>query len=339
MRIFRHYDNVPDEARGAVVAVGNFDGVHRGHQAVVAEAGRIARALGAPRAVITLEPHPRTLFEPNAAPFRLTPLRIKAHCLEALGVEFLFVLHFDRTLAGLPAEDFVREVLAYGLGARHVVVGYDFVFGRGRTGTPELLAAMADDLGFGLTRVAPVRGPGGEVYSATEIREALAAGAPARAAELLGRCWEIEGRVIPGEARGHALGFPTANIHLEDYLRPMRGVYAVRAGVDRGPRTVWRDGVANFGRRPTFPGADEFFEVHLFDYAGRLYGAHLRIALVEFLRPERQFDGLEALKAQIAADCDRARAILAETRAAFRTADMVAPAFEEAGPARGEAAS
>jgi riboflavin kinase/FMN adenylyltransferase len=322
------------------VAVGNFDGVHRGHQAVIGEAGRIAGELGTPRAVITLEPHPRTLFEPDAPPFRLTPLRIKAHCLEALGVDFLFVLHFDHAFSRLSAEDFVGEVLAQGVHARHVVVGYDFVFGHGRRGTPELLAAMAGERGFDVTRVPPVSGPAGEVYSATQIREALAAGEPARAGELLGRCWEIEGRVVEGESRGHAIGFPTANLHLEDYLRPLRGVYAVRAGIDHGRETVWHDGAANFGRRPTFPGAQEFLEVHLFDYSGELYGAHLRVALVEFLRPERKFDGLDALKAQIAEDCGRARAILAETRAAFRTADMESPAPEEAAdPAPNQAAS
>ena len=346
MRIFRHYDEVPAEARGAVVAVGNFDGVHLGHQAVIAEAGRIARALGAPLALVTLEPHPRQVFRPDAPPFRLTPLRIKAHCIEALGVDFLFVLHFDRAFARISAQDFVRRVLIDGLGGRHVVVGYNFVFGHARRGNPDLLAAMAKEAGFGFTCVAPAGGAGGEVYSSTRIREHLIAGAPARAAELLGRSWEIEGRVVAGDARGQGLGFATANICIEEYLRPARGVYAVRAGIDMGRETGWHEGVANFGSRPTFsaraaagaasqatgraaagaPGGDEVFEVHLFDFSADLYGRHLRVALVEHLRPEKKFDGAAALQAQIADDCARARAILAETRAAFRTADSAAAA-------------
>jgi riboflavin kinase/FMN adenylyltransferase len=325
MRVFRHFENVVPEARRAVVAVGNFDGVHRGHQAVIGEARRTARKLGAPHAVLTFEPHPRSVFQPDAPPFRLTPLRMKAHCIEALGVDFLFVVHFDLEFSKLTAEAFVHRALIEGLHARHVVAGYDFVFGHGRRGNAKLLAAMAPGLGLGFTAVPPVRAPSGGVYSSTQIRDALVEGRPARAAELLGRCWEIEGRVVRGADRGEALGFPTANVRLDDYLRPARGVYAVRAGVDLGRETVWREGVANFGRRPTFPGEGEFLEVHLFDYSGELYGAHLRIALIDFLRPERKFEGADALVAQIAEDCRRARGILAETRATFRPADVPSP--------------
>jgi riboflavin kinase/FMN adenylyltransferase len=221
------------------------------------------------------------------------------------------VLHFDQALAETSAEDFVRLVLADGLGASHVVVGSDFVFGHRRRGNTALLAGLAPAAGFGLTAVPPVGDGQGEIYSSTAIREALGAGDPVRAAALLGRPWEIEGRVEPGERRGHRLGFPTANLALAEFAQPRPGVYAVRAGVDQGERTVWRDGVANFGRRPTFDGNSVWFEVHLFDYAGDLYGAHLRVALIDFLRPERRFDGIDALKAQIGEDAARARLVLA----------------------------
>lgn len=322
MRIFRHFEKVVPEARHAVVAVGNFDGVHLGHQAVIAEAGRIARELGARHALLTFEPHPRSVFQPDAPPFRLTPFRMKAHCIEGLGVEFLFVLHFDLAFSEVAAEDFVERVLVEGLEARHAVVGYDFVFGHGRRGNAELLAAMAPPLGLGVTSVPAARAPSGESYSSTRIRECLGAGEPRRAAELLGRCWEIEGRVASGDGRGVALGFPTANVHFDEYLHPAHGVYAVRAGIDLGRETAWREGVANFGRRPTFEGEGELLEVHLFDHSGTLYGRHLRVALVDFLRPEQKFDDADALKAQIADDCRRARMILAETRATFRPADL-----------------
>lgn len=314
MRIFRHYAELPAEVRGGVVALGNFDGVHRGHQAVIGTARRLATERGVPGGVMTFEPHPRAVFNPNLAPFRLTPFRIKARHIEALGLDFLLNQHFDMAFAGLGAQEFVEKVLVAGLGVAHVVVGYDYVFGKGRGGDVALLEETAKAHGFGVTRMPPVKGAGGEIYSSTRIREALMAGKPAEAARLLGCYWEIEGRVEHGDARGRTIGFPTANIALDEYLRPAAGVYAVRAGVDKGGATVWHDGVANFGRRPTFDKKDMLLEVHLLDYAGDLYGKHLRVGLVEFLRPERKFDGLEALKAQIVADAEDARRILASKR-------------------------
>lgn len=311
MRIFRHYTEVPDEVRGGVVALGNFDGVHLGHQAVIGRAVEAARASGRPATVMTFEPHPRAVFNPGQPPFRLTPWRIKARHIAALGVDVLFIQHFDLDFARRSAEDFVENVLVSGLGASHVVTGYDYVFGHGRRGDCALLARMAADLDFGTACVSPVCGPNSEVYSSTRVRQALTAGRPAEAARLLGRCWEIEGRVEHGDARGRGIGFPTVNLALGEYLWPAVGVYAVRAGVDRGGDTVWHDGVANFGRRPTFGGGDVVLEAHLFDFDGDLYGQHLRVALVEFVRPERKFDGIEALKAQIAEDCETARRILA----------------------------
>jgi len=293
------------------VAIGNFDGVHLGHQAVIGHAVSRAEALAIPSAVLTFEPHPRMLFKPESEPFRLTPLRPKAHAIEALGIDVMVVLAFDRALSQKSAEDFVEDVLVTGMAVGHVVVGEDFVFGHDRLGTVESLARMGDRLGFTVTALKPVAGPEGTVYSSTAVREALKAGEPRRAAALLGRAWEIEGRVEHGDARGRQLGFPTANIGLGEYLRPAFGVYAVQAGVDHGAETEWHPGVANLGRRPTVAGSVERLEVHLFDFEGDLYGRHLRVRLIEFLRPEKKFDGLDALRAQIARDCAAARALLA----------------------------
>jgi riboflavin kinase/FMN adenylyltransferase len=311
LRLFRHSSGLPPDARGSAVAIGNFDGVHLGHQAVIGRAVSRAEALAIPSAVLTFEPHPRMLFKPESEPFRLTPLRPKAHAIEALGIEVMVVLAFDRALSQKSAEDFVEDVLVTGMAVGHVVVGEDFVFGHDRLGTVESLARMGDRLGFTVTALKPVAGPEGRVYSSTAVREALKSGEPRRAAALLGRAWEIEGRVEHGDARGRRLGFPTANIGLGEYLRPAFGVYAVQAGVDHGAETEWHPGVANLGRRPTVAGSVERLEVHLFDFEGDLYGRHLRVRLIEFLRPEKKFDGLDALRAQIARDCAAARALLA----------------------------
>ncbi|HXV25767.1 MAG TPA: bifunctional riboflavin kinase/FAD synthetase [Alphaproteobacteria bacterium] len=311
LRIFRHSSGLPPDARGSAVAIGNFDGVHLGHQAVISAAVEKARALDVRPAVLTFEPHPRMLFRPDSEPFRLTPLRPKTHAIEALGVEVMVVLAFDRALSEKSAEAFVEDVLVTGMAVTHILVGADFVFGHDRLGTVDRLSEFGGRLGFAVTALAPVAGPEGTVYSSTAIREALKAGEPRRAATLLGRPWEIEGRVEHGDARGRRLGFPTANIGLGDYLRPAFGVYAVEAGIDHGAATEWHRGVANLGRRPTVAGLVERLEVHLFDFDGDLYGRHLRVRLIEFMRPEKKFDGLEALQAQIARDTAAARAILA----------------------------
>jgi len=310
MRVFRH-TSASDDARGAVVAAGNFDGVHLGHQAVLGEAKALATSLGAPFAVLTFEPHPRAVFQPGLPPFRLTPFRAKSLVLESLGVDLLFTLHFDLAFAQKTAEEFVAEVLVAGLGAKAVVVGYDFVFGNKRRGTPELLTAEGGKHGFAVKIVAPVAAAGGIVYSSTQIREHLVAGRTREAAALLGRPWEIDGRVEVGDKLGRTIGFPTANIELADYLRPAPGVYAVRAGIEEGGKTLWHGGAANLGWRPTVGGKDLRLETHLFDFSGDLYGKHLRVALIELLRPEQRFAGLDALKAQIAVDCEKAREILA----------------------------
>jgi riboflavin kinase/FMN adenylyltransferase len=311
MRIFRHYEEIPAEFHGGVIALGNFDGVHRGHQVVIGQAIARARALGVPAAVMTFDPHPRRLFQPDQAPFALSQLRTKCRHIEDLGVDYLYLQHFDRDFAGKTAAEFVTQVLCEGLRVVHVVVGDDYVFGAKRSGSVEVLQAMAADHGFGVTSVPPVRDDQGVIFSSTRARAALTEGRPQEAAFVLGRPWEIEGRVEHGDKRGRTIGFPTANIALGDFQRPAAGVYAVRAGLDEGAETKWIDGVANYGRRPTFDKTDELLEVHLFDFSGDLYGQHLRVQMIDFIRPERTFDGLDALKAQISADADQARIILA----------------------------
>ncbi|AWK86449.1 bifunctional riboflavin kinase/FAD synthetase [Azospirillum thermophilum] len=310
MRLYRHTADLPAEARGAIVALGNFDGVHHGHQAVIGTAKALAREIGGPSTVMTFEPHPRSVFRPDDPPFRLTPFRVKARHVEELAVDQLVVCHFDDSFLHQTAEAFVEEVLVKGLGVRHVVCGYDFLFGHKRAGNPALLARMGVLHGFGMTEVGPVADPQGGIYSSTRVREALAAARPREAAHVLGRAWEIEGRVLHGDKRGRTIGFPTANLELGEYLRPAFGVYAVRAGVDRGAATVWHKGVANLGARPTVGGSVERLEAHLFDMSEDLYGQHLRVQLIEFLRPERKFAGFDELKQQIGRDAADARRIL-----------------------------
>jgi riboflavin kinase/FMN adenylyltransferase len=327
MRVHRHVDHLPAEARGSVVALGNFDGVHRGHQAVIGEAVR--RARGTTASVLTFEPHPRRFFKPDTPPFLLTRFRTKARVVAGLGVDHLFVLRFNRALADLSAEAFIDEILLAGLNAAHVVIGYDFVFGKGRGGRPETLTDRLAPHGVGTTVMQAVTAAAGLpategeadafVVSSTGVRDALKDGDRHAAARLLGRSFEIEGRVQRGDQRGRSLGFPTANLWLGDYLRPALGVYAVRVAIASARQgsalsdaVTWHDGVANLGIRPTFGGLSEpRLEVHVFDFDGDLYGRRLRVALVAFLRPERKFAGLEALKAQIVSDAEAARRLLA----------------------------
>jgi riboflavin kinase/FMN adenylyltransferase len=293
-----------------VVALGNFDGVHLGHQVVIRQAAEIAHSRNAPLAVLTFEPHPRSFFRPQDPTFRLTPFRIKTRHLQALGVDFLFELTFDAEMVARSAETFVTEILVEGFHIAHVVVGYDFCFGKGRAGNAALLTEFGGRHGFGVTSVAAATDGTGPAYSSTLVREQLQAGDPKSAAVTLGRPWEIEGRVEHGDARGRQLGFPTANVALGDFMEPKLGVYAVMACDDSDDTPNWISGVANVGRRPTVGGTRVQLEVHLFDFAADLYGKHLRVALMDFIRPEMKFNGLDALKAQIAADSLEARRLL-----------------------------
>jgi riboflavin kinase/FMN adenylyltransferase len=296
--------------------MGNFDGLHRGHAVLISRTCELAREAGRPTGVLTFEPHPRSVFFPATEPFRLTPFRVKERELARLGIDLLFVQHFDLAFSKKSAEEFIAEVIVGAIRASHVVVGWDCTFGNRRRGNPELLRAIGAERGFGVTVLEPVRDREATVYSSTHIRELLKAGKPREAAMLLGRFWEIDGRVMTGDTRGRTIGFPTANLGLDDYLHPAFGVYAVRVCGDGGDdplsgRTV--DGVANIGLRPTVGGLVPRLEAHLFDIDVDLYGRHLRVALVDFIRPEQKFAGLDALKAQIAEDAAKARAILAAT--------------------------
>lgn len=312
MRIFPHFQDLPGDARGTVAAIGNFDGIHLGHRAVIETTRKRAADLGRPLSVITFEPHPRSFFQPDLPPFRLTPRAAKARQLEALGVDFLFTLPFDAAMAALSAEEFVARVLADGLGIRHAIVGYNFAFGHRRRGDVQMLQDLAKDNGFGVDPVSAVESADRMVYSSSLIRMMVSRGEPRQAAALLGREWEVEGLVQGGKRLGNTIGFPTANLALGEYLRPALGVYAVRCGVEEGGVTRWYGGAANYGKRPTVDGQGELLEAHLFDFSGDLYGRNLRVAFVERLRAEKKFDGLDALKAQIAEDCRAARVLLAE---------------------------
>jgi riboflavin kinase/FMN adenylyltransferase len=314
LRIIRHPASSAPYRRGAVLAMGNFDGLHKGHVALINHACALARDSGAPTVVLTFEPHPRNVFLPGCEPFRLTPFRVKEREIARLGVDFLFIQHFDAEFAKQSAESFIDEVMVEAIGASHVVVGHDCTFGNRRRGTPDMLREHGAAKGFGVTVVDPVRGTD-TVYSSTHIRELLKAGKPREAAAQLGRFWEIDGRVALGDQRGRTIGFPTANLGLGEYLRPALGVYAVRVSGDGpddplGGKTI--DGVANIGLRPTVGGLVPRLEAHLFDIDRDLYGRHLRVALVEFIRPEKKFASFDELKNQIAADALTAREMLAK---------------------------
>ncbi|MBA2587475.1 MAG: bifunctional riboflavin kinase/FAD synthetase [Alphaproteobacteria bacterium] len=314
MRIFRHYDDVPAALRGAVVAIGNFDGVHRGHRALIAEAKVQAEARRSPLAVLSFEPHPQEFFKPSPDCFRLTPLRAKARLLSDLGVDALFALNFDGEMASRSPQDFVLNVLVNGLGISGAVVGHDFEFGQKRAGNLATLSYMGEMEGFTVTAFDTVTASGDEKISSTLIRKMLREARPEEAARLLGHPWAVEARVEHGDARGRTMGFPTANMHLGHCLAPAFGVYAVRVNILEGDRAVSRhDGVANFGIRPMYQVNVPLLETHLFDFDGDLYGKYLSVELIQYIRPEAKFPGLNALIAQIASDAVKARGILAKT--------------------------
>ena len=324
MRILRHFADVPDALKGGIVAIGNFDGVHLGHRALILEAAFQARARGVPLTVLSFEPHPQEYFRPSPECFRLTPLRVKARLLAELGVDALFALPFDADMARRSPAQFVQEVLLDGLSVTGVVVGRDFEFGKGRAGNLAALSYIGQAEGFTVTpfdTVLTVLGEGevgGEKISSTRIRTLLKEARPEDAARLLGRWWEIEARVEHGDARGRQMGFPTANMHLSHCLAPAFGVYAVMVSIldnakDLEHAVIQRHaGVANFGIRPMYRTQVPLLETHLFDFDGDLYGKYLSVELVRWLRPEAKFPDLDALIAQIAADAAQARAILAD---------------------------
>jgi riboflavin kinase / FMN adenylyltransferase len=308
MHVLYGYDHVPATARGATLAIGNFDGVHRGHQALIARAQAEAKKLHGAAGVIVFEPHPRELFQPDRPHFRLTPLPAKLRLLEAFGLELTVVLDFDRQLASLSAEDFIERVLVAGLGVRHAVIGYDFHFGRGRTGTPETMQKAGHEMGFGVSVIEQVGG-GGEIFSSSAIRAELAQGDVRGAAEMLGHWWRVTGTVTGGAKRGTGLGYPTANILLASGTTLAHGIYAVHVDV----AGATHDGAAYLGTRPTFDDGKPVLEIFLFDFDGDLYGREIGVTFIDFLRADQRFESIDALKAQMDRDCAKAKIILAET--------------------------
>lgn len=299
---------VPEAFRGGVIALGNFDGFHQGHQAVVGEAIRWARAEGRPAIVATFDPHPVRLFQPNAEPFRLTTLDQRAELFAEAGAQAMLVLHFDAAMAAMSADAWIEKELAGHLGAVGVVTGEDFTFGRGRGGNPQVLREVGARFGLSSRTVGPVSDAQGTI-SSSRIRDALKAGDCETATRLLTRPFAIGGPVQHGDKLGRTIGFPTANLELGTYLRPRYGIYAVTGRLPDGREVP---GAANLGVRPHFDPPKELLEPHFFDFSEDLYGKEIEVAFHHFIRPEAKFDSLEALTAQIAADCDKARELLAD---------------------------
>jgi riboflavin kinase/FMN adenylyltransferase len=294
---------LPPHLRGAVIALGNFDGFHRGHQAVVGRAVERARAEGRSALVATFDPHPASYFRPDAAHFRLTTLEQRARLFSEAGADGTLVLRFDAVLAALAPESFVADELVGCFEASGVVTGEDFTFGKARAGNVQSLAEMGQKHGLTADAVAPICDAEG-VISSSRIRAALIEGDTETATRLLTRPFAIRGEVVHGDKRGRALGYPTANIELGDYLRPRYGIYAVRARLDDGSLL---DGVANLGIRPSFDPPKELLEPFFFDFDGDLYGRAIEVSLISYLRGEAKFDDMDALKAQMAADCEEAK--------------------------------
>ncbi|MGR3571729.1 bifunctional riboflavin kinase/FAD synthetase [Brevirhabdus sp.] len=315
MRILTGWTGLTSRDRGASAAIGNFDGVHLGHQAVIDIARARADTPDTPLGIVTFEPHPREFFAPQAPAFRLMNAGAKAHRMEKLGVRRYYQLPFDHALASLEAEEFARHVLHEGLGLRHVVVGADFCFGKGRKGTARQLQDLGRSLGFGVT-VAPLLAVSETEISSTSIRKSLSEGRPRDAARMLGHRHRIEGEVLHGEKRGRDLGFPTANMSLQGLHLPRFGVYAVQVDVLDGEAKGSYLGAASIGTRPMFGENIPNLETYLLDFEGDLYGRNLSVALVEFLRPELKFPDVDALIEQMNRDCAEARAILAGSASA-----------------------
>lgn len=307
MRWLDHRDPVPESLRGAVIALGNFDGFHRGHQAVAGEAIRWAQAEGRPSIIATFDPHPVTFFRPDLAPFKLTTLEQRQELYLAAGATAMLVFHFDAELAGTSAEDFIAAILIERFGAHGVVTGGDFTFGKGAKGNVDLLRTLGGELGL-QSRVVDAVSEGEEVVSSSRIRQALRDGDPQEAARLLTRPFAIRGIVEHGDKRGRTIGYPTANLGVEDYLRPKYGIYAVTGRILSTGKVL--QGAANIGIRPQFEPPKELLEPFFFDFSGDLYGQEIEVAFHHYLRGEAKFDSLDALIEQMDKDCAEARRLL-----------------------------
>ncbi|QZD90740.1 bifunctional riboflavin kinase/FAD synthetase [Qipengyuania aurantiaca] len=310
MRFLDHRDPLPESLRGAIIALGNFDGFHLGHQAVAKEAIDWARTEGRPSIIATFDPHPVRFFKPDAAPFRLTTLEQRQELYLAAGATAMLVFHFDGELAGTTAEDFVRVLLAEKLGVKGVVTGGDFTFGKARGGNFEKLVELGKEVGIEARAVDPVL-DGGAPVSSSRVREALREGDPQEAARLLTRPFAIRGVVQHGDKRGREIGYPTANLSIEQYLRPKYGIYAVIGRILSTGQEL--QGAANIGVRPQFEPPKELLEPYFFDFSGDLYGQEIEVAFHHFLRGEAKFDSLEALTEQMEKDCNEARRLLSSS--------------------------
>lgn len=308
MRWLDHREPMPDALRGAVIALGNFDGFHLGHQAVAGEAIRWAQAEGRPSIIATFDPHPVRFFKPDVPPFRLTTLEQRQELYLAAGATAMLVFHFDAELAGTSAEDFIQRILIDRFGAHGVVTGGDFTFGKGAKGNVDLLRTLGGELGL-QSRVIEAVAEGGEVVSSSRIRHALRDGDPQEAARLLTRPFAIRGIVEHGDKRGRTIGYPTANLGVENYLRPKYGIYAVTGRILATGQVL--QGAANIGVRPQFEPPKELLEPYFFDFSGDLYGQEIEVAFHHYLRGEAKFDSLEALIEQMDKDCAEARRLLA----------------------------
>ena len=312
MRIIRGDERLGGEHRDAVMAIGNFDGIHRGHQVVLSSVVELARARGSAAGLITFSPHPRTFFAPHNPVFKITSIELKSRLVHALGLDFIVVLDFTYDLAALAPDRFVGDILGDRLAAGHLVTGADFRFGKARSGDVETLRRLGRDQGFEVTAIDPVGDPDGELphFSSTSVRQALLHGNPRAAADILGYWWTVLGEVVRGDQRGRTIGFPTVNIVLDENSAPRLGIYAVRvrSADDRGDE-IWR-GAGYVGRRPTFDKEEVVLEVFLFDHSGDLYGRELMVEFVEFIRGDQKFDTVDELMRQMDEDCREIERVL-----------------------------
>jgi riboflavin kinase/FMN adenylyltransferase len=314
--LYRDLDRLDASHAGAVIAIGNFDGVHLGHQAVIRQARAMADEMNAPLGILLFDPHPRQYFKPDDDPFRLTKINRRASLLGRYGADFVLALAFDEAMSQCTSDKFINDILIGKLNIRGVVVGHDFHYGKGRQGTPDTLLQAGKGLGFQVNIIEAITDPSFQDHppiSSSRVRKFLREGDCEQANTLLGHVWSIEGEVQQGDQRGRTIGFPTANIELDDYIRPAFGVYAVHARIDDGSETgLYVAGVANLGMRPTVGTPAPRLEVHLFDYDGDLYGKELSVGFHKFLRPEIKFEDFDALKKQISLDSDSARDLMAD---------------------------
>ncbi len=313
MQLLNGFQATPQDSRDAVIAIGNFDGLHRGHQAVLELAVKKSHARNVPAGLLTFEPHPRTFFAPHNPVFQITTPILKQRIAAALGLDFMATVAFDEQLAGRTPEEFAKDVLHDGFNATHVITGSDFRFGRARAGDLDVLKQLGVQYGFEVTGVSPVgqEGEDAQDFSSTSVRHALLHGNPRAAAEVLGYWWMVMGEVVSGDQRGREIGFPTANIKMSENAAPRLGIYAVRINAADGDRETW-SGAGYVGRRPTFDKEEIVLEVHLFDYKGDLYGRTLMIEFIEFIRGDEKFTGIEDLVARMTIDCETARGMLAD---------------------------